>query len=236
MRVRFPLPAPACLRLAAQDSRLSSGTTRVQIPQAGPNPPSLKLRRANRQPVEARSAKIGFVPLRLTAGCRTLNAAIVVRIHEGEPTRNAGVAQRQSGALIRRRSVVQISPPAPAFAASRLRLASHSVAKIARRSFSEGGLQNIPAVVQRSERLNVDQVTHVRFVPQGPAGRLMKGCPPKLQRRRANSSDVPFPRGCSSAAERRSPKPRQRGFDPCLPRQSLDVHGVPRLRNTDSNY
>jgi hypothetical protein len=160
----------------------------------------------------------------------------VVRIHEGEPARNAGVAQWKSGALIRRRSVVQISPPAPAFAASRLRLASHSVAKIARRSFSEGGLQNIPAVVQRSERLNVDQVTHVRFVPQGPAGRLMKGCPPKLQRRRANSSDVPFPRGCSSAAERRSPKPRQRGFDPCLPRQSLDVHGVPRLRNTDSNY
>ena len=125
MRVRFPLPAPTCLRLAAQDSRLSSGTTRVQIPQAGPNPPSLKLRRANRQPVEARSAKIGFVPLRLTAGCRTLNAAIVVRIHEGEPTRNAGVAQRQSGALIRRRSVVQINPPAPAFPAARLRLASH---------------------------------------------------------------------------------------------------------------
>ena len=33
-----------------------------------------------------------------------------------EPARNAGVAQRKSGALIRRRSVVQISPPAPAFA------------------------------------------------------------------------------------------------------------------------
>jgi hypothetical protein len=30
----------SCLRLAAQDSRLSSGTTRVQIPQAGPIPPS----------------------------------------------------------------------------------------------------------------------------------------------------------------------------------------------------
>ena len=138
MRVRFPLPAPACLRLAAQDSRLSSGTTRVQIPQAGPNPPSLKLRRANRQPVEARSAKIGFVPLRLTAGCRTLNAAIVVRIHEGEPTRNAGVAQRQSGALIRRRSVVQISPPAPAFArrSGGLRLASQP--RGARRRASAG--------------------------------------------------------------------------------------------------
>jgi hypothetical protein len=147
------------------------------------------------------------------------SACRATRRNEGEPARNAGVAQWKSGALIRRRSVVQISPPAPAFAASRLRLASHSVAKIARRSFSEGGLQNIPAVVQRSERLNVDQVTHVRFVPQGPAGRLMKGCPPKLQRRRANSSDVPFPRGCSSAAERRSPKPRRRGFDPCLPRQ-----------------
>src|SRR5262245_61272566 len=36
----------------------------------------------------------------------------------------AGVAQRQSSALIRRRSVVQVNPPAPAFAASRLRLAS----------------------------------------------------------------------------------------------------------------
>ena len=41
---------------------------------------------------------------------------------------NAGVAQRKSGALIRRRSVVQISPPAP-----------------------------IPAVVQWPERLNVNQ-------------------------------------------------------------------------------
>ena len=49
------------LRLAAQDARLSSEVTRVQIPQVGP------------------------FPLRLTAGCRTLNATIVVRIHEGEP-------------------------------------------------------------------------------------------------------------------------------------------------------
>ena len=32
----------------------------------------------------------GAFPLRLTAGRRTLNAAIVVRIHEGEPTRSVG--------------------------------------------------------------------------------------------------------------------------------------------------
>jgi hypothetical protein len=64
----------------------------------------------------------------------------------------------------------------PAAREGGLRLASHLVAKAARRSFSEGGLQNIPAVVQRSERLNVDQVTHVRFVPQGPTLQL-SDCP-----------------------------------------------------------
>jgi hypothetical protein len=70
-----------------------------------------------------------------------LNAAIVVRIHEGE--------RRCSSAEERR---------------------SHT---------AKGGCSNqptgtnfeselIPAVVQWSERLNVNQVTHVRFVPQGP--------------------------------------------------------------------
>src|SRR6266705_2380343 len=59
----------------------------------------------------------------------------------------AGVAQRQSSALIRRRSVVQVNPPAPTFAASRLRLAS-----------------------------NCDE-----------------GCPPRLQRRRANPAVVQWP-------------------------------------------
>src|ERR1700737_1208390 len=46
------------------DARHSSEVTRVQIPQIGP---------------------FQLFPLRLTAGCRTLNARIVVRIHEGEP-------------------------------------------------------------------------------------------------------------------------------------------------------
>src|ERR1700730_13802810 len=58
-------PHQADLRLAAQDARLSSEVTRVQIPQVGPFTTAF--------------------PLRLTAGCRTLNATIVVRIHEGEP-------------------------------------------------------------------------------------------------------------------------------------------------------
>ena len=53
----------------------------------------------------------------------------------------AGVAQRKSGALIRRWSAVQFSPPAP--------------------------IDN-PAVVQWPERLTVDQVTAVRLRPQGP--------------------------------------------------------------------
>jgi hypothetical protein len=150
MRVRFSPSAPlvfvkCCLRLLA----------RIPAFQAG----------------ETGSIPVGSaisLPLRLTAGCRTLNAVIVVRIHEGE--------RRCSSAEERR---------------------SHT---------AKGGCSNqptgtnfeselIPAVVQWSERLNVNQVTHVRFVPQGP-----------------------IERGCSSAEERRSPKPRQRGFDPCLPR------------------
>src|SRR5262249_25599598 len=53
----------------------------------------------------------------------------------------AGVAQRKSGALIRRWSAVQFSPPAP--------------------------IDN-PAVVQWPERLTVDQVTAVRLRPPGP--------------------------------------------------------------------
>ena len=61
-------PHQTDLRLAAQDARLSSEVTRVQIPQVGP------------------LHKRAF-PLRLTAGYRTLNARIVVRIHEGEPMR-----------------------------------------------------------------------------------------------------------------------------------------------------
>lgn len=172
MRVRFPLPAPSCLRLAAQDARLSSGTTRVQIPQVAPIRPCLDER--------------SLFPLRLTAGCRTLNAAIVVRIHEGEPTRNAGVAQRKSGALIRRRSVVQISPPAP-----------------------------IPAVVQWPERLNVNQ--EVGGSTPSPGTIFVVIRTPSL----CSDPGLTDPRygGYSSAEERRSPKPRQRGFDPCLPRQ-----------------
>jgi hypothetical protein len=58
------------------------------------------------EPKEAPRGRTNFgigtaVPLRLTAGCRTLNAVIVVRIHEGEPFihNHAGVAQRSRAAL-----------------------------------------------------------------------------------------------------------------------------------------
>jgi hypothetical protein len=65
--VRFPLPAPIFLfsrrRLSDQDAGPSNRKVGVRIPSAGP------------------------FPLRLTAGRCTLNAEIVVRIHEGEPPR-----------------------------------------------------------------------------------------------------------------------------------------------------
>ena len=123
-------------------------------------------------------------PLRPTAGHCTLNAEIVVRIHEGEPTRfvvpprdararrdrcvshrrgspmHAGVAQRQSSALIRRRSAVRIGPPAPAFAPSSRRNsfgAKAGATKTSLRKFCW------------PERLNVAQEATVRIRPQGPA-------------------------------------------------------------------
>ncbi len=63
---RCPLHAPRIMLPSSSGpgSPPFKRTTRVQIPQAAPLKP---------------------FPLRLTAGCRTLNAAIVVRIHEGEP-------------------------------------------------------------------------------------------------------------------------------------------------------
>jgi hypothetical protein len=67
-------------------------------------------------------------------------------------SRNAGVAQRKSGALIRRRSVVRINPPAPASApsggsGSASQFAREGCRVVARRA-KTGALDEFPAVVQ----------------------------------------------------------------------------------------
>jgi hypothetical protein len=141
MRVRFPLPAPiprsCCLRLAAQDPRPSSG-------QRG-----FKSRR------QRHSSALQPFPLRPTAGCRTLNAAIVVRIHEGEP-------------LSVRRLPPEHCTPGRRSSAVRAAL-SYGEGRLFKstRRHQCGG--SVPAVVQRRERLNVARETAVRFRPQGPA-------------------------------------------------------------------
>ena len=105
-------------------------------------------------------------------------------------------------------------------------------------SYGEGRLfkstrrHHFPAVVQRSERLNVTQEAGGSTPPPGTnssddGGRIPAWGPSAFCRSSTvllRPSPVLRQWGCSSAVERRSPKPRQRGFDSCLPRQNLDVH------------
>ena len=96
------------------------------------------------------------VPLRLTAGCRTLNAVIVVRIHEGEPMHSqnhAGVAQRQE----QRSHTAKVG-------CSNQPTGTNFLAPI---------FWTNPAVVQWPERLIVAQETAVRLGSQGP---ILKDC------------------------------------------------------------
>jgi hypothetical protein len=108
------------------------------------------------------------VPLRLTAGCRTLNAVIVVRIHEGEPIHSqpcrCSSAARAAlsygeGRLFkstRRHHFFATSPLPPILAHQFLR--------------------TNPAVVQRPERLIVAQETAVRpRLPGTNSERLQHG-------------------------------------------------------------
>ena len=141
-----------------------------------------------------------FLPLRLTAGCRTLNAAIVVRIHEGE--------RRCSSAEERRSHTAKVG------CSNQPTGTNPCGSSVARTPECESGGRRFDSVPR----------DHFCAVHPGPGQRGHRQSMPRtasmdcgLASRRPGMTDLP--RGCSSAEERRSPKPRQRGFDPCLPRQ-----------------
>ena len=98
--------SPPCPRLHARGLRSLRLVARIAAFQAAEDGSKPSGSASVPEPKEAPRGRTNFgigtpVPLRLTAGCRTLNAVIVVRIHEGEPFihNHAGVAQRSRAAL-----------------------------------------------------------------------------------------------------------------------------------------
>jgi hypothetical protein len=121
-----------------------------------------------------------------------LNAAIVVRIHEGE--------RRCSSAEERRSHTAKVG------CSNQPTGTNPCGSSVARTPECESGGRRFDSVPR-------DQISDGRCRRRTDQHRPSVLCHPS------------FEGGCSSAEERRSPKPRQRGFDPCLPRQ---LPGRPR--------
>ena len=139
-RDRCSLPAPGSLRLLARIALFQSAGD-------GSKP----------------SGSTKSFPLRLTAGCRALNAVVVVRIHEGEPSRCSSVGE--SVRLIRGRPPVRCRPPGPCRLSS---VGEREVVDLRQREFDPLSRCQFAGVVQRQNAGLQNRAIRVRILAPVP--------------------------------------------------------------------